>query len=89
MKNKSDVPDTAAKASAALVSGATVATDAAVAAGTSVVVEAYRAGKFEKNFWTRQWRRSDGVLINSYQDKRFRNKRHRNSTKMVPPVPRA
>jgi hypothetical protein len=57
-------PATAAKASAALVGGATVATGAAVAAGASVVgapvaagtavalVEAYRAGKFEKNFWT-------------------------------------
>lgn len=56
-------PTTAAKASAALVSSAVAATGAAVAAGASVVgapvaagaavalVEAYRAGKFEKNFW--------------------------------------
>lgn len=56
-------PSTAAKTSAALISGATAATGAGIAAGASVVgapvaagvvvalAEAYRAGKFEKNFW--------------------------------------
>ena len=66
-------PATAARAGAALVSGATIATGAAVAAGASVVgapvaagtavalVEAYRAGKFEKNFWN--WLNSEIVKL--------------------------
>lgn len=56
-------PATTAKVGAALVGGAAAATGAAIAAGASIVgapvaagaavalVEAYRAGKFEKDFW--------------------------------------
>jgi hypothetical protein len=67
------VPATAARVGAALVGGATVATGAAVAAGASIVgapvaagtavalAEAYRAGKFEKNFWN--WLNSEIVKL--------------------------
>lgn len=66
-------PATAAKTGAALIGGAAAVTGAGIAAGASVVgapvaagaavalVEAYRAGKFEKNFWN--WLNHEIVVI--------------------------